>query len=74
MLNKLVKQQNNRTHMGYSYLALCCNEMGLHDQYLANVKAACELNPHEASKVLSHLFPEGMDTKDYYQYLLNQEF
>lgn len=53
---------------GYSYMALCCHDMLLFDEYLHYLKEACQRNPHEAKQVLSHLFPEDMKPEDYYEY------
>jgi hypothetical protein len=42
--------------------------------FLKAVKTACERNPDEARSLLSGLFPQGMDTKDYYEYLLKKDW
>ena len=55
---------------GYSYLALCCNDLKKHDEFLVYLKKACERNPEEARTVLGELFPANMPTKDYYEYAL----
>ncbi len=62
---------NNDTDDGYSYLAICCKELGKTDEYMQAVKKACEKNPAEARMVLADLFPQEMDPADYYAYLLS---
>ncbi|MBP3767683.1 MAG: tetratricopeptide repeat protein [Prevotella sp.] len=56
---------------GYSYMALCCWELNKKDEFLKFLKLAVEHNPGEARIVLNTLFPEGMNPKDYYQYMLD---
>ena len=56
--------------LGYSYMALCCNDLKKDDEFLYYLKKACECNPEEAEAVLSEYFPEDMDSKDYYNYAL----
>ena len=55
---------------GYSYLALCCNDLKKHDEFLRYLKKACDSNPEEARAVLGELFPDNMNPKDYYEYAL----
>ena len=55
---------------GYSYMALCCNDLSKDDEFLNYLQKACECNPKEARAVLNVLFPENMDPKDYYDYAL----
>ena len=54
---------------GYAYMALCCYELKKDDEFLAYLKKACEVNPEECRLALAHLFPEGTDPKDYYEYI-----
>ncbi len=54
---------------GYSYLALCCCDLGYKEEFLKYLRIAVERNPHEAKTVLGHLFPEDMAVTDYYQYM-----
>ena len=54
---------------GYAYMALCCYELKLYAEFLDNLKKACERNPKECKLVLSHLFPEEVDPKEYYDFL-----
>jgi tetratricopeptide (TPR) repeat protein len=53
---------------GYAYMALCCWDLQHYDEFLTYLKKAAEKNPKETRLVLGHLFPEGVDVKDYYDY------
>lgn len=55
---------------GYSYMALCCNDLHKDDEFLHYLKKACECDPEEARIVLGDFFPEDMEPKDYYNYAL----
>ena len=59
--------------VGYSYLALCCRYLGKTEEFLASVKQACKRNPEEARAVLGELFPQDIEPKDYYNFLINNE-
>ena len=54
---------------GYSYMALCCWDLGYTEEFLMYLRIATERNPREARLVLGHLFPEDMPSKDYYQFM-----
>ena len=54
---------------GHAYMALCCWELGYEEEFLKYLRIATFRDPHEARAVLAHLFPEGMDVKDYYKYM-----
>ena len=54
---------------GYAYMALCCYELKHYTEFLGYLKKACERNPKECKLVLSHLFPEEIEPKDYYDFL-----
>lgn len=54
---------------GYSYMALCCWDLGNKEEFLMYLRIATECNPREARIVLGHLFPEDMAAKDYYHYM-----
>lgn len=56
---------------GFAYEALCCYSLGKEKEFREAVKKACERNPREAAIVLCDLFPEEVEPKDYYQYLIN---
>lgn len=57
---------------GYAYMALCCADTGRHEEFMKYLRLACEKNPQEARQVLSGLFPAGMSSKDYYDYMLEK--
>ncbi len=54
---------------GYSYMALCCYDTGRMEEFLKHLQTAVARNPQEARLVLGFLFPEGMDPKEYYDYM-----
>ena len=54
---------------GFAYMALCCYELGRHAEFLKYLKKACHVNPKECRLVLSQLFPEDIEPKDYYGYI-----
>lgn len=60
---------NNRD--GYAYMALCCYDLKLHDEFLHYLLEACQRNPHECRMVLSHLFPEEVLPENYYDYMIS---
>ena len=55
---------------GYSYMALCCNDLKKDNEFLYYLKKACECNPGEVKTVLGDYFPEDMEPNDYYNYAL----
>lgn len=57
---------------GYSYLALCCKDMGRRKDYLKYLSKACEVNPTEARSVLGEYFPPEMPPEEYYNYETKQ--
>lgn len=71
MLKTLRRITSNDYNEGYSYMALCCQALGLADEFADNVKKACEVNPQEARIVLGELFPAELEPEDYYQYLIS---
>ncbi|MCR5678693.1 MAG: tetratricopeptide repeat protein [Prevotella sp.] len=54
---------------GYAYMALCCYDLKKYDEFLSYLKTACERNPQECRMVLSQIFPEDVEPKDYYNYI-----
>jgi len=55
---------------GYAYLAACCYDLGKQHEFLENLEKAVEYSPKEAKLLLGKLFPDGMEPKDYYNYML----
>ena len=72
MLKKFFKYVGSDCNDGYSYMALCCWDLKKNDEFLHYLQAAVERNPTEAHTVLQNIFPEGMDPKDYYEYIKNR--
>ena len=64
------KTVDNNWNVGYSYMAMCCNDLKKDEEFLYYLKKACECNPEEAETVLCEYFPEDMAPKDYYNYAL----
>ena len=54
---------------GYSYMALCCWDLDKQQEFMEYLQEAVRRNPQEARLVLSGLFPEGMEPKDYIKYM-----
>ena len=61
---------DDKWDVGYSYMALCCNDLAKKEEFLHYLKKACDVNPEEAQSLLFDIFPEDMDVKDYYDYAL----
>lgn len=59
-------------HQGYSYMALCCWDLGYYEEFLFYLRMAVDHDPHEARLVLGFLFPAEMATKDYYNYIYHK--
>ena len=57
---------------GYSYMALCCHDLGKGEEFLEYLRLAAEKNPDEARLVLGFMFPEGTEVKDYYDIMQYQ--
>ncbi len=54
---------------GYAYMALCCYDLKRYDEFLTYLKEACLRNPSECKTALSHIFPDNIEPKDYYDYI-----
>ena len=65
----LTDKTYKKCNRGHAYMVLCCYELGRDAECLQYLKTAIERNPTETRLTLSHLFPEGMPVKDYYNYL-----
>ena len=55
---------------GYAYMALCCYDLKKYDEFLSYLKTACQRNPRECQIALSHIFPDDIDPKEYYNYIV----
>lgn len=72
---RYVRQTEQDYNEGYAYMALCCYDLGRTAEFLTYLREAARRNAYEARLVLGFLFPDGMEPKDYYQYMkdkLNQ--
>ncbi len=69
MFQKFFEVVGDDFNDGYSYMALCCWDLKYYDEFLKYLKEAIRRNPHEARVVLAGLFPEGMETEEYYDYM-----
>lgn len=67
-------QDNNEGELdeGYSYMALCCLELKLTEEFLKYLVIATKKNRQEAKRVLGHLFPETMEPEDYYNDIIRR--
>ncbi len=52
---------------GYSYMALCSNDLKMPGEFLKYLELACKTNPREAKSVLGRFFPSDMTVDEYYQ-------
>ena len=57
---------------GYSYMALCCFDLGKYDEFIKYLHIGVNKNPKEAKIVLGQLFPNGMQVSEYESYFINQ--
>ena len=64
----LLNSVDDKWYEGYSYMALCCKDLGKRNEYLKYLKKACLLNPWEARTVLGEYFPPEMPPEEYYNY------
>lgn len=54
---------------GNAYMALCCYDLGRHEEFIKYLRLSVEQDPKEAQNVLSCLFPEGTPVRDYIPYM-----
>ena len=71
-LKRLLAYMKEDWNEGYSYLALCCRDLGKNKEFLHYLKLATEKNPKEAKTVLGCLFPDNMEPRDYFDYISNK--
>lgn len=72
MFKRFFKMVDKKFDEGYAYMALCCWNLNIYDEFLEYLREAVRRNPKEAKMVLSNLFPEGMAPKDYFPYMINR--
>ncbi len=68
IFKKLFAIYGDELNNGFSYMALCCNDMKRPGEFLYYLRFACERNPKEAKNVLGRYFPEHLNPKEYYEY------
>ena len=56
----------------YAYLAISAHDLGHHDEYLEYLRLAVEKSPSAARTVLAPLFPDEMETSEYYNYAIKE--
>ncbi|MBO4827572.1 MAG: tetratricopeptide repeat protein [Prevotella sp.] len=66
MFNILFKAVDEHWNEGFSYMALCCKDLGKQDEYKKWLQKACTTNPAEARTVVGELFPPEMPPEEYY--------
>ena len=72
MLKKLLGTIAKDYTYGYSYLALCCWDLGQWDEFLDYLHEAVKRNANEARLVLGRLFPDEMPVEQYEAYIKEQ--
>lgn len=55
----------------YSYLALCCHDLGYQEEFLKHLHKAVECDHKVVKSVLGFLFPPDTDVNDYYNYMFH---
>ena len=55
---------------GYAHYAACCYDLGKTDEFPDALKKAAACSPNETKMLLGKLFPDGMEPKDYYDYIV----
>ncbi len=65
ILSTLLPEMNDDWDIGFAYLARCCYELKLNEEFKINLQQAVERNPEESIEVLSDLYPEGTKPQDY---------
>ena len=56
----------------YPYMALCCHDLGYKEEFLHYLKLAVKKNPQKTKSAIGFLFPEEIDVKDYYKYMVQK--
>ena len=55
----------------YPYRAMAYVQLNNYDKFLYNLREGVERNPEACRNVLSDMFPEDMNPRDYYQYIVD---
>ena len=71
-LKRLLSDMKDNWNEGYSYMVLCCRDLGKYEEFLKYLKKAAEKNPKEAKTVLGGMFPEDLEPGEYYSYMMKK--
>lgn len=75
ILRTLTDSKNSKSFPDlWAYLVRTDYELGLQDEFLADLKKATERNPYGIQRELSDIFPKGMAARDFYNYAINHPF
>lgn len=72
LINRFFTLEGRDEADGYAYKALICYDLRRYDEFLDNLKIACEVNPKECMMALKQMFPDDLEPKDYYNYIKNK--
>ncbi len=71
MFNMLL-DKNYDLRGAYACFAACCYDLGKKAEFLYALKKALDHSPFEVKTLLGKLFPDDMQPKDYYKYMLDK--
>ena len=72
IFRRLADSENNKDYADlWAYLVRTDYELGLQDEFLADLKKATERNPVGIQRELSDVFPNGMSVRDFYNYAMH---
>lgn len=72
LLRQLSESKNSKRFTDlWAYLVRTDYELGLQDEFLADLKKATVKNPYGIQRELSDIFPNGMSAQDFYNYAKN---
>ena len=67
-LEHALNDDMDKLPQAYAYRALCAHDLGLKEEYIKHLKDAVEKDAASAKSLLSTLFPEDMEPKEYVEY------
>ncbi len=72
IFRRLADSDNNKDYADlWAYLVRTDYELGLQDEFLADLKKATERNPVGIQRELSDVIPNGMSVRDFYNYAIH---
>lgn len=72
LLRKLSESPESKNFSDlWAYLVRTDYELGLQDEFLADLKKATERNPYGVQRELADIFPNGMAVRDFYNYAIH---